>query len=1080
MRGDSVAASDVQQWGQQFLEQARGVDYLTEIALSREELDNLLAALRPLWNCRTSAEVDFALAVAAINFAFYQDRDEGLREPFLDTLRDGSDVNVWQKYIGPRIRDAIERSGHAVPDNGFRYVGPVRLHAGLSFSRLPAYARLVDDLADDPGWNAVRTCPRDVLRQAVHRHFAGSAVAEEFLLRPQGIDFLRDTCDVLAAFRAGLLTRDELGSRPGFRSGFLTRLAELINARTTTDVATSARAAAPRLMLDEASLRLFLRFDANLVSRRALVCDQLRGRLLRPRMYLGADVPYASSYTGTRTGTDPATSRPMSIPWEVEAWRPVRAGWALFDVNGAFVVSGAGDGKHEAEVQPGTYTAVADVTLHLGRHDAAVELGRLNTGGQRLDGEFAVYHCDLANPSALLPGARSVPRLCRVPRLEAKSTQAWARLSDLDAVWSDEAEPALRLYDWTPEAAARFRLVVELHGREEPLSVPFAQEGRPVDVPLRQLSTPSSGRICLWPVSRWRGGAMPVELTWARLGRCAVTAPDELFEETATPMFAVDSPADAEVEFDATVVETAEERGCRRTTYRATAGWDRHQGRLRQGDEEVALYVPVYRARFCDCRRPLQATMLTSGDLRDLHRAELAGAPASFEIHGRPHAETSLLLRHIDGRAAELSRKQLSPAGTGMLAVNEILDGLQACDDWIGTFGLTDGGRRSFVTSGSWFIGKAFDFDSVHPEHIPLLPLPAQGALALIGAARDNSADTDAWAVDLRNVRPSRLAQRAARFAAAAATLDGRPSPPGLQSVLDPQFFAELSRVRQLLQLIDAIDAQPDPTAAAREATAQFDELDARGWLARLTLDVPRWQLLLADARECAAGRADAAGRVAKLVDVIRKGVSASPDVPTMLEQGLRNLALAETAPVASQSRFLKQATEQLVGAAAVREGRFWGAIAASVLPLVYLRQCRIAYALRMMERRCDEGAPRALECLMVRNLRMNHAAIQKPTATAAPDFTLVSPRNDDASLAAALIEPLKWRDAGERCWLTAWLGWRYHCLSGAAAGDGTREALRAAALRQSDRIPSSLERPVVLKELQADAPTAWDARGVS
>src|SRR5688500_11898539 len=137
LRGDPVSALDVQQWGRQFLEQARGVDYLTEIALSREELDRLLASLRPLWNRPTSAEVDFALAVAAINFAFYQDRDEGLREPFLDTLRAGSDVNDWQKHLGPRIRDAIERSGHAVPENGFRYVGPVRLHAGLSFSRLP-------------------------------------------------------------------------------------------------------------------------------------------------------------------------------------------------------------------------------------------------------------------------------------------------------------------------------------------------------------------------------------------------------------------------------------------------------------------------------------------------------------------------------------------------------------------------------------------------------------------------------------------------------------------------------------------------------------------------------------------------------------------------------------------------------------------------------------------------------------------------------------------------------------------------------------------------------------------------------
>jgi hypothetical protein len=149
-------------------------------------------------------------------------------------------------------------------------------------------------------------------------------------------------------------------------------------------------------------------------------------------------------------------------------------------------------------------------------------------------------------------------------------------------------------------------------------------------------------------------------------------------------------------------------------------------------------------------------------------------------------------------------------------------------------------------------------------------------------------------------------------------------------------------------------------TLSAREVTAKFNELDPVGLLDRMRLGVPRWKRLLADARDCAAGRADAAGRVAKLVDAVRSGAAAPSEVPAVFEQGLRNLALAETAPAANQSKFLKQATEQLVGASAgagtgAGSDRFWGAVAASLLPLVYLRQCRISDALRMMEQKAGK-----------------------------------------------------------------------------------------------------------------------------
>ena len=105
--------------------------------------------------------------------------------------------------------------------------------------------------------------------------------------------------------------------------------------------------------------------------------------------------------------------------------------------------------------------------------------------------------------------------------------------------------------------------------------------------------------------------------------------------------------------------------------------------------------------------------------------------------------------------------------------------------------------------------------------------------------------------------------------------------------------------------------------------------------------------------------------------------------------------------------------------------------------------------------------------------------SLQRPGPMHCPDngsldLAAISPRTDDARFSAAVScgTASHWACAAEGCWVGAWIGWRQSRFTGASAE--TSEFLRQCVLRRADDIPSSMDKPLLLAEVQINKPGVW------
>ncbi|WP_428939248.1 hypothetical protein [Fontivita pretiosa] len=339
--GMSAICDRVKQRGAEWLQQAQHLEYLNEIALSGAELETFLDDLKECRNVlNDTVESRFALAVAAVNWACYQQEDEGFRSSFTKRIFGIFDERLWAERLGEPIEAAII---HWRPrprrEGAFRFVGLIREQAGLSYFHLERFAGLLGELRSDPTWPAVPDTTDCVLQNAIRRHF-GDTCAGAYLCSESGRAFIRAVCrDLVSYYLRRLLTLDDLDSARGYRPGVMRLIVEYLEHLGSDQSASQPRLkghawAEPRLMLGEDG-RLYLQFDPGEVSRRLITCAQYDQPLYDCRIPIGAELLPRHQYSGVRT-----TSRGEEA-WSARGWRPLGKDWALFDADRQFVCSSA-------------------------------------------------------------------------------------------------------------------------------------------------------------------------------------------------------------------------------------------------------------------------------------------------------------------------------------------------------------------------------------------------------------------------------------------------------------------------------------------------------------------------------------------------------------------------------------------------------------------------------------------------------------------------------------------------------------------------------------------------------------------
>jgi hypothetical protein len=1059
-----LSLAKIQSWAKTWQREAQGADYLGQVALERGALGEVLDLLRADW-CNRAEDLEsvrFVLAVAAINWSYFDDHDEGFVVPFTTRLFGLADRARWDKVVGPQILRAInEWTGEDVRPDHWPFVGKVYEQTGLPLYRLEQFAELMAALRDYPDWNHVSAMRSDDLDAAITRAFPSSKYAARFLQSASGHDFIRTTCHVLLSYEAGLRSDRDLAEMPGYRRELLPLLRKQIH-----EISPSSRARPPVLnhaaafLLDPKSQRLCLQLDPADVAARRITCDQ-HHPLLSHTLFLGLQVRLYREYTGTRTVEGEKRA------WSVSAWLPTPRSWAIFSPAGALVC------HNEAAIPlpAGQYFLVIDDSLaseSLRSNRAITEdRGDLDMGEVDTGSFHRIFSLQLTLESAIPELGVRIRSMDSRPVLEPIGIEPWTSWVNVDAVWSAH-RPRMALKGWNVEAQRQWVVLGSFGGETRRLEPDVRGT-----VFLDELSTPGVGRVWLEPMGRTRSvGTGFAQLTVARWPHCTISVPAELLPDDQA--CAVGLRLDPAVSFE---VATPNECTLARSgsTWQALVhpGFHALSGKLRCGQHVLELHAPIHRARLCLARSPRDPVCV---DLPTLWQINLGADDGlrdqTFVLYGRPNSELRLLLKDT----ADATRFRLLPtfslgaSGRCTLMANQLIGPLSDGTSpplGLSYFAAVDGLHD--VPMQAWCVTPTVltlsDLERIAPERLPdfLKKLVADVLGVTTGQFRTPA--------PLEQVRPNSLRRWAAAWFYAAQALGLSRVQAGDLAWLSNDVQQTIANIAEAYRHAQSLPLSATPDQA-RSVYDEWTRVDPVGSLRQLGLTCATWEQRLEQELSRVRRAADVESA---LLDFIRRATGREAQhvtPPDVIISAGRQYARADYSRADAEKVFAAVIERLQTPAARILRAP-WGELATILRLLAWLRIARPADFCEELERATPPVTlldPWRQLTQIFRNLRSAILEGVEPPSLGGLDG--VSPRPDDQKLAIVLREDAS--DPVERdglCWLAAWLGWR----SAFVRGLSRAEPLRQQAITKLRALPAEFGGVAdIQKELAMNNPGAW------
>lgn len=1036
---------DVERDGRRWRNEAAEYDFLCEIEVARDELDDLLEALRSYRNGRRrwSDDARFALAVAAVNFAAYaEDRnDEGhaaFCEPFTRRFFRCWTQADWESLGRPIERALCEWSGERPRVGAFRYVGPIRHHAGLPLDRVGDLALLVRSLEHDVGWSEVTYAEPDELHRFINRFFPAGTYAASYLHDVAGLRFVGGLCrDLSRLYEERSIDETQFLRLPGYRSDLLRGLLKELRRPPppNLEVRSGQRAVRPYVALDVDRGELVLRLDPRSVRERGVRCDQLAGPPFDAVLPIdGFELRPLAEYTGTLTAADGDGVRWTARGWNAEA----DDAWAVFAAEDGRLVASHHD---PAPVAAGDYlVALADGVGSAGARwlkqlDLPLVHGRsIGVWSARL-GE--------ADDDARLPQGLLVEGAAE-PALETWGAAPWSGRSDRDAVFNGNAGQ-IRLKRWTPRNARRYLITLEVDGRIETLRPDAAgTTDALVLVDLAGRSGVREGIVRLEPVGHHRRSSTPRSLTFACWPAVDVVEPEgrllasgeaaRLRVRHGNRITAFSPVADVEPTADGSIVTTRGSASSLPVSLRSCDG------------RELRLRVPVPRADLRWADDPGEDVVVVAESLA-------TEASRVMSLRGLPDRSAGLaLVDAATGASVEIAGPQpTGRAGRRGLVLLELRDALRNCGFTAGRLAVTDGYSRMTMTD-AWFVRLA-GLTPAYANGLDLAHVDAPGGatsalhhLAMVAKAAPSADLLDG----LNAIRPLAIRKHCGRWMAAAGAVAGAEKRyfDRLVSLVPSMPSSEVDALRGCADLMSRADAIATP-GAARTWVEAWDERAPAAELDRPPF-ASTWGARLAETRERIAAMTRSGDR---LIDALRgRKNDATPDA---LASGIRryigradeafDAALIEAATaneIATLVAFererlsemhavgpLKQSVGYLAGPADKVDAE-WRGVAKQVRAMAALRRLDVADFFRQSSDVTGSLAAglRSDTAAIGRLLRLQPIGAASQVARTGLAGLDASGRADDRRLATALRGGgfAAWKSAAGICWLGAWLGWRW------------------------------------------------------
>ncbi|MFM9995123.1 MAG: hypothetical protein ACKVU4_04910 [Phycisphaerales bacterium] len=1044
--------SIVREVARALLEQQGQFEYLCEVPLPDGiELADLVRGLRRLTGSGMNSDARLALARAAVEVCYEHEESAGLVVPFMRELgcRDEDLARrEWTERTGPAVRGAIERWAGSVPELpwNYKYVGAVRIHAGVPRLLIPRYARMLFELACDVGLEAVPALTSSRLHEFVEKSFEGTRFATEFLSSAAGEEFIRSTAVVLS--RAGWPGSTGLGARveqePGFHRGFLTALVDQLETLVRGDGRRPRRTAGvalwPQLVLVEEYARLAIRFPGLATGNGCrYTWNELAGRLgvMRSLVYLDQRVRYSDVFTGLVELRDNETD------WSIRAWPRAKSEWALFDLDGRFLGS---DGD-PMMIDAGEYFLAAQVERaeqlrRMSGCTVRAELGPLDFGMATLE-ECDLLHVELAAEVSLSNACRTAGE-SSAPRLIAQGEHPltpFARQVDVVLLPQDAV---VSLVGWRADHVAQYRVTLEGPGgwQDETRQLVCRGDTWRLSLPAH----PHVGTVRIEGRGRRAGSARNEStLRYAVWPPVVVSRSVPIMAEDEVGQVAISAPSGVEVRTESgeslpgnLVLQPPDDVAC---------------FSMRCGDAELNAEVRIPRASIRvggSLERPVVIERSTASGSQGVSEHERIGSLAVFaaprwgwKLYVRTVRERHQLFAFGDEAASRHT------SGRYPLRWAQIVDALRVLGDPIGAFELEQCGRVLSLDAAFLDILALQTPDSGRsvPTGTPLEVATAIERLNHIQAGN---------AVDRApNTAPGDALQRVLEGWATAAFV----------------VFGDKERLTgdaaRASRVIRDSGARQSPAQAAN-LLREWERLDIEGLVerasaARLVWPL-EWQRRLAVARERLARASDIPRQVRELRASLGDGI-VPPDVPDGLFNGLRNYRTAFTTRSIEARRDASAAALKQLTPCARSAPEPWAEVAARALMLTYLRRGYVSEFLR---------PTRSVQCTgcvaWIQGLLMGNGDVAAPEHPHW-DIADLSPIADDRNLQSLALRG-ELEDAASATWLSLWLAWRD---SERSRGHSTEQRL-SAARRCSADVPRTLaDHDRILKELETGCLVNWN-----
>ncbi|NLA96531.1 MAG: hypothetical protein GX838_06795, partial [Clostridiaceae bacterium] len=318
-----------------WLDRLNQCSFAGEVSLSVDELREIASIINVI---RPSPEMRDLILICAVNCAYHYYDDDGFWKHFMKLIEEPN-TGVNREHVGRLIEGQLKERGLAKRDSTgpFRYVGAILEQCAVSRKHIASFATIVKELKAYYGWEGLSSLEYDQYLTHISRVLC-SRYLKNYLVDPDGWDFVKQVSRLCQLLENGVIKRDELEKLIGYQPHFWSELLFVINQETPTPEPDShVNRKKPYLMFNPDKLTIGLSLNADTI----VEYPKVQG-WANPITWLRHPSLFNSTYYGYFS-----VDGEIRTEWSLKGWIPDGSP-ALFNINWSFV-------HPDNVIVPGTY-----------------------------------------------------------------------------------------------------------------------------------------------------------------------------------------------------------------------------------------------------------------------------------------------------------------------------------------------------------------------------------------------------------------------------------------------------------------------------------------------------------------------------------------------------------------------------------------------------------------------------------------------------------------------------------------------------------------------------------------------------